>query len=292
VNYIYIAITSAIVFAFTILLVKYISKHIIKDFNSFFFWTYISGLPFLIFIPLKYGLSFKPSFILPMIIHSILLTLGQYLFSRGVYLTDASVIGPLFQLQSGFITILAIVFLGERYNPFVYGYIVLLIIGAMLVSITDKTKILGFIQKGALYIMGMQLLHAGANIAVGFALKHESNWQVLFYSFLFNSIIVATYILLVKKTPIIRQFSKVKWMFLRAFLLLIATALLYKAFETNMAISATIGLLSSPLVFAISFISALVVPNLLEKQNMRTYLFRMIGMLIILLSAWQISVNK
>ena len=290
-NYIYLATASAIIFACTIILVKYISKHVIKDFHSFFFWTYVTGLPFVFLIPLYYGFSFDSSFIFPIIIHSILLTLGQYFFSRGVYLTDASVIGPLFQLQSGFIVLLATIFLGEKFGPLVYGYLVLLILGAMLVSITNKTKIRGFFQKGVLYIIGMQVLHAGANIAVGFALKHTSNWQVLFYSFLFNSIIVTIYVL-IKRAPITHDFSKIKWMLARAFLLVSATALLYKAFESNMSISATIGLLSSPLVFIISVVSAVIFPSLLEKQSSRTYLIRTIGMLMILFGAWKIMMYR
>lgn len=214
--------------------------------------------------------------ILPMVVHSILLTYGQYLFSKGIYLVDASVVSPQFQLQTGFILILATVFLNERYTPFIYGYLLLLIVGTIFVSVTDKTKLKGFLQKGVLYIVGMQIFHAGANIAVGFALKHTSSWQTLFYSFLFNSILVSGYIF-AKKAKVTFQFSKVKWMLLRSFLLFSATALLYKGFETNISISAAIGLLSSPIVFSTSVFLAFVFPNLLEKQSLKTYAIRAVG---------------
>ena len=159
--------------------------------------------------------------------------------------------------------------------------------GSMLVSVTDKTKLKGFMQKGVQFIIAMQLLHAGANIAVGFALKHTTNWQVLFYSFLFNSIIVSTF-MLVKRAKIDTSTTTIKWMTARVALLLLATSLLYKAFESNLAISASFGLLSSPLVFVISLLSALFFPKVLEKQNRKTYLIRSIGMVIILTSAWMI----
>lgn len=286
-NYITLAILSAITFAIVILLAKYISKHKVKNVDTFFFWTYTIGLPFILLIPLNFGFQFNSSFIIPMIIHSLLLTSGQYLFTKGVYHTDASVIGPLFQLQSGFIVLLATIFLGETYPNQIYAYLGLLLMGSMLVSVTDKTKLKGFMQKGVQFIIAMQLLHAGANIAVGFALKHTTNWQVLFYSFLFNSIIVSTF-MLVKRAKIDTSTTTIKWMTARVALLLLATSLLYKAFESNLAISASFGLLSSPLVFVISLLSALFFPKVLEKQNRKTYLIRSIGMVIILTSAWMI----
>jgi hypothetical protein len=77
-------------------------------------------------------------------------------------------------------------------------------------------------------------------------------------------------------------------MILRAILLLIATGLLYKAFESNLTISASFGLLFSPLVFIISLFSVWISPGLLEQQSSKTYLIRAIGMLIILFGAWNV----
>ena len=218
-SYQLLALSAAIIFALIILLVKYITKYVVKDFNSFFFWTYVSVIPFVLFIPMRYGLDFSVDMILPIIISSILLTAGQYLFSRGVFLVDASVISPLFQLQSGFILIFATIFLGERYQLLTYSFLLLMMLGTLFVSVTNKTKLKGFMQKGVLFIIGMQVFHAGANVAVGFALRYTSIWQILFYSFIFNSIITSSYILL-KKASITWELSKIKWMFLRAILLL------------------------------------------------------------------------
>ncbi|MBU0579052.1 EamA family transporter [Patescibacteria group bacterium] len=286
-SYQLLALSAAIIFALIILLVKYITKYVVKDFNSFFFWTYVSVIPFVLFIPMRYGLDFSVDMILPIIISSILLTAGQYLFSRGVFLVDASVISPLFQLQSGFILIFATIFLGERYQLLTYSFLLLMMLGTLFVSMTDKTKLKGFMQKGVLFIIGMQVFHAGANVAVGFALRYTSIWQILFYSFIFNSIITSSYILL-KKASITWELSKIKWMFLRAILLLSANTLLYKAFETNVSVSAAIGLLSSPLVFVISVTLGLLLPKFLEKQSVKIYAIRTIGMLMILYGAWNI----
>ncbi|MFC1711720.1 EamA family transporter [Patescibacteria group bacterium] len=290
-TYQHIALLSAVVFAFVTISAKFVSKHKVKDFNSFFFWTYIAGLPFIILIPLTQGFYFNLAILPSMIVHSILLTAGQYLFSKGIFLVDASVVSPLFQLQSGFVLILAMIFLGEKYPPFIYVYLIFLILGAMFVSATDKTKFKGLLQKGVLYILGMQLFHAGANIAIGFALKHTSSWQTLFYSFAFNSILVSLY-MFIKREKVTRDFSKVSWMLLRAFLLLIATALLYKAFETNISISAALGLLSSPLVFVIAVACAIFSPKLLEKQSLKTYAIRAVGLIMIIYGAWNITILK
>lgn len=226
-----------------------------------------------------------------MIIHALLLTSGQYFFSRGVFLVDASVIGPLFQLQSGFIVLLAAMFLQEHYPPAVYTYIILMMLGAMLVSTTDKTKLKTLFQLGVVYIVAMQLFHAGANIAIGFALKHTTNWQALFYSFVFCSLITTVYAV-ITKASITTDIKKVRWMFFRAILLLIATALLYKAFETNISVSASLGLLSSPLVFLISLSSVVFAPGLLERQSRRTYFIRTLGTLVIVFAAYHIFLLK
>jgi hypothetical protein len=76
----------------------------------------------------------------------------------------------------------------------------------MFVSVTDKTKWRGLFQKGVLFICVTQLLHAGANIAVGFALKNTNSWQILFYSMVFSSIFSMT--ILAQKTPITWDFPR------------------------------------------------------------------------------------
>lgn len=290
-DYILLSFSSALVFASIILLVKYISKYVITDFNSFFFWTYVAGLPFVLLIPFIVGIPIGWQIVIPMIVHSVLLTYGQYLFSRGIYLVDASVVSPLFQLQSGFVLILATLLLGERYPISIYSFLLVMMVGTILVSVTDKTKFKGFIQKGIFYIIGMQFFHAGANVSVGYALKYANSWQTLFYSFVFNAILVIGYIL-ITKAKVTLEFSKIKWMLIRSFLLFSATALLYKAFETNVSISAAIGLLSSPIVFVTSVILAVVFPNLLEKQSAKTYSIRALGMILIIYAAWNIMIRK
>lgn len=286
-SYIWFALASAITFGFSILLVKYISKYIIKDSSSLLFWGYVTTLPFVAFIPIWQGWQFDWSFILPVFLHSLLLTSGTVFFIKGLKQTDASVIGPLFQLQSGFIVILAAIFLNEQHSTSLYGALLLLTLGAMFVSVTDKSKWRGLLEPGVISICIMQLLHAGANIAVGFALKNTNSWQILFYSMVFNSIISIS-IAIAQKQPITRDLRKISWMLLRAFLTVLGTAFLYQAYKTNISISASFGLLSAPLVFVISLLSAWLVPGLLEKQSLKTYLIRVVGMVIILLSAWMV----
>ncbi|MBI9045084.1 MAG: EamA family transporter [Anaerolineaceae bacterium] len=286
-NYQLIALASAFIFSLVILIGKYITTHIVEDHNSFFFWTYTPVLPFVFLIPLRFGFQLTQEMILPLLICTLLLTIGQYFFARGIFTVDASVISPLFQLQSGFILIFATFFLGEKHELLTYSFLLLMLLGTILVSITDKTHLKGFLQIGVLYIIGMQIFHAGANVAVGFALRYTTTWQVLFYTFVLNSIISGIFIL-VKKVPITFQPAKIKWLFARSFLLLIATSLLYTAFETNISVSSAIGLLSSPIVFSISVILGLFFPSFLEKQSPKTYLIRAAGMLMILYSAWNI----
>jgi|GEM_PF-6461802 len=286
-SYIWFALASATTFGFSILLVKYISKYIIKDSSSLLFWGYVTALPFVVFIPFWQGWQFDWSFILPIFLHSLLLTSGTVFFLKGLRQTDASIIGPLFQLQSGFIVVLAAIFLKEQHSLSLYGSLLLLTLGAMLVTVTDKSKWRGLLEPGVISICIMQLLHAGANIAVGLALKNTTGWQILFYSMIFNSLI-SIGIALSQKQPITLDLKKISWLFLRGFLTVLGTAFLYQAYKTNISISASFGLLSSPLVFIISLISAWLVPGLLEKQSLKTYLIRAAGMAIILFSTWLI----
>ena len=83
---------------------------------------------------------------------------------------------------------------------------------------------------------------------------------------IFSEIFSAGFVL-AKRAPIIHDFSKIKWMFLRGFLTVLGTSFLYKAFETNLSISASFGLLSSPLVFGVSLFSAWLLPSWLEKRK-------------------------
>lgn len=151
------ALFAAIMFALSTLLVKYINKYIVKDADSFFFWTYLPTIPFVLMIPLRYGLDFNLKMILPTVFVSLFLTIGTYLFSKGISSVDVSVISPLFQLQSGFILIFATIFLGEKYQLSTYAFLMLMILGTLFVAVTDKVKLKGFLQKGVLFIIGMQV---------------------------------------------------------------------------------------------------------------------------------------
>jgi drug/metabolite transporter (DMT)-like permease len=95
-SYIGFAIASAGTFAISILLVKYISKYIIQDSNSLFFWSYLPTLPFVLFIPLWQGWQFDWNFILPIIIQALLLSSGVHFYLKGLKQTDASVIRATF----------------------------------------------------------------------------------------------------------------------------------------------------------------------------------------------------
>ena len=290
-SYISLSLLAALLFSASIIVNKFISKHRIDNSDSFFvLFVILAFIPALI-VPFIPGVNLKlPPF--PIFLgYPLFFTAGAYLFVKGIYTVDASVVGPIFQVQSGLIVILAAIFLGEKFPLLSYFWMTLLILGAVLVSVNEKMKLSSFFRTGILFLLGMQLFHAIANLFVGFALQETNFWSVSFFGALVNFSLVLVFYL-IKRPKINYPFKTTGLIFLGRLLSFTGATALFAAFQHNLSISSVLGLLTGPIVFIISLIASKWFPKLLEHHSGKVYAVRALGVLIILVAAIKLTLSQ
>lgn len=289
-SYIFFAFLAAFLFASTTLASKFISKHKIDNPDSLFALAILSFTPYILTIPIFAKLSItQPAFLL-LVFYSILYILGVYLLLHAIFVVDASTVSPLFQLQAGFIVILAAIFLGERFPLSRYLVIAALIIGALLVSVDERMNIKSFFQRGVLLILGMQLLHATSNIFVGLALRSINFWSVMFFGYILHTILVLLFIL-IKRPKLNYPPKTIGLVFIRSAFQFYGALFLFRAFQENLSVSSSIGLLAAPMVLVISVFSSRFFPQLLEHHTTKVYVVRGVGLLIMLIGAIKLALG-
>ncbi len=267
------------------------SKHGLDNPDSLMAYFMLASLSFSLVLAPFVSFALPPVSLLPMVLAFVgLFLIGNYCFFTGVFKADASSFAPLFQLQAGLVGILAFLFLGERFSLQNYGWIGLLLIGAMLVSFNEKMTLRSFFNRGILLILLMQVFHASANLLVGLILRNASALQIIFWENLGIGLAFPLFYFL-RKPKMNYSFNEVSPMFLTCFITGVGVIALFTAFSVNLTISSVIGLLSAPLVFVISLIASRVSPKLLEHHPAKVYAVRAVGLGIILVGAIKISLG-
>jgi drug/metabolite transporter (DMT)-like permease len=290
-TYVFFSFIAACAFAISQILNKLLSKHSIDNKDSMMAYFMLTSFSFAIlllpFVPLALP-SLDVIKLMAVAISTFLL--GYYFFFSGIYDADASSFAPLFQFQAGLVGLLAFIFLGERFPVQNYLWMGLLLFGALLVSLDEKMTFKSFFNKGILLILLMQVFHAVSNLFVGFALQQISPVQILFWENVSIGLVLLIFIA-IKKPRMNYSFKQISPMFLSSYVVGIGVIALFKAFAENLTISSVIGLLSAPIVFIISIIASRFSPKFLEHHPTKVYVVRGIGLLIILLGAYKITIG-
>ena len=296
-SYIFYSLMAAVGFAAASILNKLTSKHAIAERWPLLFWNYLAFAPFAAIVPFIAAISIPNSMAewLFIIGYSLFFLAGNICFFTAIFRVDASVFAPFMQLQAAFLAILAFLFLGERFPLANYLWIGVLILGAILVSADDKSKIslpASQRRQALLLVILAQLLFAGSNLFSGLLVKSMDFWNVMWWTYLMSVPMVLT---LAKK---VNRFDELKITFrqLRPLLAVnagtfIGAASLFRAFQDNVTISATIGLLTGPIIFVFAVVASKINPEFLEHHARRIYLIRAGGVLITLVAAVMLSLN-
>ena len=287
--YIYQALFAAVCFALGTLINKFQSKHSINNKDSLMAYFMLSSASFsLLLLPfVSFELPSLQVWLL-LLASAIPFLVGYYFFYWGILTTDASSVAPLFQVQAALIGIWAFLFLGERFPLINYFWMVLMLVGAVLISFTKSMSVKSFFNRGVGFILLMQVFHSVSNVFIGFVLKQLSPVDLLFWQ---NFIIfVALILFIVSKRPTLKYHPReIAPMFLTSTIIGAGVVSLFTAFSQNLTISSLLGLLSAPIVFVVSVIASRFYPQLLENHPPKVYLVRGIGLTIIITSAIFIS---
>jgi drug/metabolite transporter (DMT)-like permease len=290
-NYLMYAFLAATCFALSQVLNKLLSKHSMDNRDSLMAYFMLTSFTFGFFMLPFIPWTLPPLSLLGIILVAVLLFMaGSYSFFEGVFHADASSFAPLFQLQAAFVGILAFLFLGERFPVQNYLWMILLIVGTILVSYDEKMSLKSFFNRGILFILLMQVLHASSNIFVGKALQQSTPLQILFWEDMIIGVLFAIF-WFVRKPKMKYSVGQVAPMFLSSYITGVGIISLFTAFSINLTISSVIGLLCAPIVFVISVVASKLSPTFLEHHSWRVYAVRGIGLAVILFGAYKITVG-
>lgn len=284
-SYIFLSLFAAVAFALANLIQKFTSKHAIGNFWVLGFYLYATTIPFVLIIPLLFDIKMPTVSIWPFIIlYAAAHFADRFFFAAAIYRLDASSFTPFFQLQSAFIALFAYLFLSENFSPIQYVFIALMVIGAILVSFNEQLRLRAFFTLATVLIVTQQFLHAASNIFAGFAVRAIDAFSFLFWGelviFAFSFLLIP-----VLRSKLLLPKSQLKPLFLAGFFSIAGALALFTAFQTNVTISSALALLTSPIVFVLTFFSSIFKPNLLEHHPPRVYLVRAIGVGLVLIGA-------
>lgn len=288
-NYIFLSFLAAVGFAFSGIFNKFASKHAIKERWPLLFYYYLTFLPFALLIPFFAKIQIPYGSWGVLFLNCLFFFLGNLCFFTAVFKTDASVFAPFFQLQAAFIALFAFLFLGERFPLTNYLWLVLILAGAVLVSLDERMSLKTFFQRTIFLIVLMQFFHALSNLYAGFSLKAMDFWNLTFWTSLISTLIVLMVVPFLAKFKLKVSLKQLNPLWVVNFFSFIGATSLFAAFQTNLTISSAISLLTAPIVLLVSFLLSKFRPEFIEHHTTKVYLVRAIGVILILFGALKTS---
>lgn len=289
--YVIFSLIAAFGWALSSLANKFASKHRIHNNWVLLFYYYLTYIPFLLFIPLIFNVSIPQSGWVFIFLYALMFFIGNIFFTIAIYKLDASTFAPFFQLQAGFIALLAFLFLKERFPAENYLFLVIMLVGSIFVSIDGNFSIKTYFKLATLLIISQQVFHAFSNLFAGFALKGMNSFTFIFWGDLIAALMALFIIPFIGLNKLKVSFSQVKPLFVGSFFSTIAATSLFTAFQFNVTISSTLALLTAPIILVFTFLLSVFKPTLLEHHTRKVYFFRLIGVLLILFGAIKLSLG-
>ena len=134
------------------------------------------------------------------------------------------------------------------------------------------------------------ILFAVSNLWVGLSLRTQTNGNIMFWGTVTNLIFLSLF-LLIRRPDIRISFNAYKPMVPAGVVQFIGVVCILTAYQQNITLSAVLSLLSSPIVFVVTFFTSKFFPQLLEHHSPKVYAIRAIGLVIILFAAIKLSLG-
>ncbi|MFH0942811.1 MAG: DMT family transporter [Candidatus Beckwithbacteria bacterium] len=290
--FIVFSLLAALSFALSNLTYKFTSKHKINNPWVLQLYSALTLLPFLLLIPIFFPVVIPQIGWQYIFLYALVFFIGEVFFIKAIYHLDVSSFSSLFQLQSGLIAVLAYFFLGERFPVQNYYLILIMLVGSVLVTLDEQFKLKSFFQLAVGFILLQQIFHALSNLFAGFGLKSMSSFAFIFWGDLTAILLTLLVIpLIIGFKNIKTSFVKIKPLFFAGFFSTVGATSLFTAFQSNLTISSALSLLTAPIALVLSVILSFWKPSLLEHHSLKVYVYRTIGMILILFATINIAIG-
>jgi chloramphenicol-sensitive protein RarD len=180
-SWVLFTILAVVIWVIVDILDKFIVSHKIKDPVLATVISSISTFPLLCLVSVLFGNIFLPlNIIFISILIGVFYNIAIYFYYFAMGEDEVSRLTPIFSISPIFVLFFAFIFLGERFSSLTYLGIVLLIFGAVLISV-KKLKSNFKIGMGFLIAIFSAFFFALRNIFTKFATIQADIWSILFW---------------------------------------------------------------------------------------------------------------
>lgn len=209
------------------------------------------------------------------------------LYIISLSLLDVSVLVPLLNLRTAFISILGVLFLGEILKSDQYLMVILILIAGLFISVDEKFSFSSFFKKPIYIALLCTLSYTLMGISIKYAIAQNGYWQVtLWMAILSQIMLLATYPLFKKdiKKLSLKQLASVFAMSLALTLGILAEN---RAYAENVVVTSIITAL--PISMVLAFLFSIFAPRLLEKHTVKVYAIRFTAAAVMIIAALKLS---
>lgn len=209
------------------------------------------------------------------------------LFILALSLLDISVLTPLLNLRTAFVTILAAIFLGEILNSYQYLLVILIFLGGLLVSVDEKLSLRSFFKWPIAVGILCTLSYTLYGISIKRSIAENGYWEVtLWMAILSQLLLLFTYPFFRKD---IGKLNLKQLISVFAMSLMLAVGILFenRAYRDNVTITSIITAL--PLSMILAFLFSIFSPMLLEKHTLKVYAIRFTAATVMIIAALKIT---
>ncbi len=277
---------ASILFGLVGIIGKLTSKHAISNpwlFN--FLWTLFSMLlivPFAIAnnvdMPTQWGILF---------LVALFNTLFNTFYILGISLLDITVMVPLLNLRTAFVTIIGGVFLGEIFTPFQYFLISVILLGGLFVSVDEKHSLRSFLRFPILIAILCTFFYTLMGVFTKPAIAQNGYWEVTLWSPILSQIMLLVTVPLFRKELGKVTLKQLGAVFSMSLALALGIMMENRAYSENVTITNIITAL--PFSMVIAFLFSVFAPKLLEKHTLKVYAIRFTAAAVMIISALKLS---
>ena len=231
-SYIILTGVSAIFLA----LYDFFKKISVKDkesvFDILFFYTFISFLCSTIFV--KDAFSIEHKYILFTLLKSVIISLSWFFTMKAMSKLDLGIVTPFSMLGTVFVIILAFIFFGDKIGLIQIGGSLVILIGLLLLSKLNKKDEDSKRDLRYLWLLVLAAFLSSISAIIDkHLLNNVSNKAVLFWFFLFLSIIYLIVCLIKNKRIVFKNLISNLWVVLVGISISLADMFYYKALEVD-----------------------------------------------------------
>lgn len=200
---------------------------------------------------------------------------------------DVTVMIPLLNFRTAFVTILSALFLREILTPFQYLLVAVIFLCGLFVSIDEKYSVRSFFRWPIALALLCTLSYTLMGISINKAIVLNGYWQVNLWMAVLSQIIILITFPMFKQDVKKLNLKQILSVFTMSLALALGILGENRAYQDNVTITSIITAL--PISLVLVFVLSFIYPKLLEKHTLKVYAIRFTAAAIMILAALKLT---